>query len=322
MNNVIPGADRGVPPPSTNEALLCRNEIPVSTTAGVNVGLADVHAMPERRGVPINRVGVTNVAFPLVINQKGGGEQIVNAKLSMYGALPPEVKGTNMSRFVEVLLSNFQAKPISGDSFKGLLETLGDKLGTNDVYISASFEYFVPKKSPATDREHISCHKCRFIGQLRGGVYSFTTETDVYVASYCPCSREMCLVDAEKQIGKGAHAQRGLIQLQVQTTPAQPGMWLEDQIRICETSGSAELYPLLKRLDEKYVTIQGYDNPKYVEDIARDVMVKIKKLSDISWAHVKVRNEESIHPHDVEAVIELTKIEDSDEWVMSNRGRK
>lgn len=282
--------------------------IPMSIPTGEKTPMVDVHAVRDRRGVAINRVGVTAVKFPMVVKTKDGGEQKVHANFKMYGSLLKSVKGTNMSRFVEELIENWGTTPISGANFEELLKSLQKKLDSEDVYISAEFDYFVPKKTPATNREHLSNYKCRFIGQLLKGKFYFTTEVDVGAASYCPCSREMCLTDKEAGVGKGAHAQRSQIVLQVRTNPSRPGMWLEDLIRICETSGSAELYPLLKRPDEKFVTIQGYDNPKYVEDIARDVMVKLKKLPKVAWSRVKVRNFESIHPHDVEAIIELTRV--------------
>lgn len=294
--------------------------IPLTATIGDKSQnlLPDMHAVKDRRGIKINRVGVVNVSFPLIVKQKSGGTQQVHAKINMYSSLLKEVKGANMSRYIQELLANCQTNAISGQNFESLLKSLQVSLESNDVYISAEFDYFVPKTTPATHREHMSCHKCKFIGQILDNKFTFITETNVYVASYCPCSREMCLTDKEAGVGKGAHAQRGLISLQVKTNPVQPGMWLEDQIQLAETSGSAELYPLLKRADEKFVTIQGYDNPKYVEDIARDVMVKIKKTKNVVWARVKVRNEESIHPHDVESLIEMTK--KGETWRSTNRG--
>jgi len=296
-----------------------QDEMPMSIPPGGTELLADVHAFPERRGIRINRVGVCDVKFPLIVKEKSGGEQKVHAVFNMYGSLLKDVKGTNMSRFIEELLANWKTDPISGDSFQKLLKSLATKLNSDDVYISAEFDYFVPKRTPATNREHISSHHCKFIGQILKGKFTFTTETDVLVASYCPCSKEMCLTDKVKGVGKGAHAQRGLISLQIRTNPPQPGTWLEDQIDICEKSGSAELYPLLKRPDEKFVTIQGYDNPKYVEDIARDVMVKVKKIKEVQWARVRVKNFESIHPHNVDCTIEITK--KGGRWYAANRGK-
>jgi len=281
--------------------------------------LVDVHKYPERRGIRINRVGVSDVKFPLIVKQKIGGQQEVHAAIGMYGSLLKNVKGTNMSRFIEELLSNWKTDPISGDTFEKLLRSLARKLGSDDVYIDAEFDYFMPKSTPATKKPHITSHNCRFIGQILKSKFYFTTETNVLVASYCPCSKEMSLVDKEKNIGRGAHAQRGLVSLQVRTSPPQPGLWLEDQIDICEKAGSAELYPLLKRPDEKWVTEQGYGNPKYVEDIARDVMVKIKQMDKVQWARCRVKNFESIHPHNVQCIIEISK--KGGRWYQTNRGK-
>jgi GTP cyclohydrolase I len=292
--------------------------IPMSIPTGEKVPMVDVHAITDRRGININRVGVCDVIYPLQVRKQDGGIETVKATVKLYGSLPKHVKGTNMSRFVEAISEFSDNKPLSGDTFEGLLKLLRKKLESDDVYASAEFDYGVTKVTPATHRKHFSSHKCKFVGQMIKNQYYFTVQTDVLVASYCPCSKEMCLTDKEAGVGKGAHAQRGLISLQARTVPSQPGMWLEDMIRICETSGSAELYPLLKRPDEKFVTIQGYENPKYVEDIARDVIVKIKQQPKVQWARVKVTNFESIHPHNVEAMVEISK--KGGRWFQTNRG--
>jgi GTP cyclohydrolase I len=292
--------------------------IPMSIPTGEKTAMVDVHAVQDRRGVAINRVGVSPVKFPLIVRTQSGKKQETLGVFELYGSLPKEVKGTNMSRFVEVLLEN-RKQPLSGDNFQQLLHQLKTKLGnSNDVYISASFNYFMTKLTPATKREHIVGYPCKFIGNLIHGQYYFTVQTTVDVAAYCPCSKEMCLVDKEKDIGRGAHAQRSTIELQVRTNPPQPGLWIEDMVHMCETSGSAELYPLLKRPDEKFVTEQGYGNPKYVEDIARDVMLKVKALKEAQWARISVTNAESIHPHDVEAIVEMSK--KGGRWFSTNRG--
>lgn len=292
--------------------------IPTSIPTGEKVAMPDVHAIKDRRGVGINRVGVSDIRFPMILETKSGKKQRVLATFRMYGSLMRHVKGTNMSRFIEVLLEDFKTKPISGANFKDLLKALQRRLNSDDVYISAEFDYVVPKRTPATKRLHLTSHKCRFIGQILHSEYRFTVEASVLGAAYCPCSKEICLVDHERDIGKGAHGQRSLAILQVRTRPAQPGIWLEDMIELCEKSFSAELYPLLKRPDEKFVTEQGYDNPKYVEDIARDIIVKVKKLSTVRFARVSVTNYESIHPHDVECIIEISK--KGKKWSQTNRG--
>ncbi len=261
--------------------------------------LPDVHLTPDTRGININRVGVEGVAVPITLRRKDGTEPVKTlAKLNMFGSLDKDLKGTNMSRFAELFASDNDVV-LSGNAFPSLLERLATRLGTSDVYISASFDYWMTKTTPVSKISAPSGYSCRFIGQLISGELKFVTEVNVPVASYCPCSKEMCITDKVTGAGLGAHAQRGIVTLQVSTNPPTPGLWLEDMIRIVETSGSAELYPLLKREDEKYVTIQGYDNPKFVEDISRDVGNKVQDLPDAVWYKVRTRNLESIHPYDV-----------------------
>jgi len=280
--------------------------------------LPDVHITPDERGIEINRVGVEGVAVPIVLNRKGGGEPVKTlAKVNMFGSLEKRLKGTNMSRFAQLFVTEDNHSALSGNAFPALLEKLATSLDTKDVYISASFDYWMNKTTPVSKISAPSGYSCRFIGQLVSGKLKFITEVTVPVASYCPCSKEMCLTDKKTGVGLGAHAQRGMVTLQVRTNPPTPGLWLEDMIRIAETSGSAELYPILKREDEKYVTIAGYDNPKFVEDISRDVGNKIQLLPEAVWYKVRTRNLESIHPYDVTSYVGQSK--QGDEWVVDTR---
>ncbi len=294
------------------------DSIPMSVPTGEKVAMPDVHAVKDRRGIRINRAGVEKVKFPMTLRTQNGKKQHVTGIFKMYGSLLSHVKGANMSRFVEVLLEDFGTKPVSGDDFEKILRVLKKRLDSDDVYISAEFDYFVPKLTPATKRPHITSHRCKFIGQILKGKYHFTAEVDVIGAAYCPCSKEICLVDRERGLGKGAHGQRSLVRLQIRTNPSHPGMWLEDMIRIAESSCSVEVYPLLKRPDEKWVTERGYDNPKYVEDIARDVMIKVKEIPTAQWSRVSVTNFESIHPHNAECIVEMSK--KGKRWAQTNRG--
>ncbi len=279
--------------------------------------LPDIHAVEDTRGIEINRVGIDGVAFPLTVTRKGGGEIQTLGDFDMYGSLDGKLKGTNMSRFAELLLDHGANKPMSGYDFPKLLTSLAKRLETPDVYVKTTFKFWMTKITPVSKRESPMAYDCAFIGQLTDKKLRFVVEVNVPVATYCPCSKAMCITDEEADTGKGAHAQRGLVTLQVRTDPVSPGAWLEDLIRICETSGSAELYTLLKRPDEKYVTIQGYDNPKFVEDVARDVIRKVHKLDEAVWAKVRVRNFESIHHHNATAYVSQKKIDGV--WTSANR---
>jgi GTP cyclohydrolase I len=279
--------------------------------------LPDIHAVEDTRGLAINRVGIDGVAFPMVIKRKTGGEIQTVGTFDMYGSLDPMLKGTNMSRFAELLLDHGSSRPLSGYEFPDLLLSLAKRLEASDVYIKSTFNFWMNKTTPVSKRESPMSYECAFIGQLTDNKLRFVVEFNVPIATYCPCSKAMCVTDAAADVGKGAHAQRGLVTLQVRTDPNSPGAWLEDLIRISETSGSAELYTLLKRPDEKYVTIQGYENPKFVEDVARDVMRKIHNLPEAIWAKVRVRNFESIHHHNATAYISQKKV--AGNWTSLNR---
>ena len=280
--------------------------------------LPDIHAIEDTRGIAISRVGIDGVVFPLSIKRKdNGGEFQTLGNFDMYGSLDGKLKGTNMSRFAELLLDHGEGASLSGNDFPGLLSNLAERLETEDVYVKSTFDFWMTKVTPVSKRPSPMAYKCAFIGQHIAGKTKFVVEVNVPIATYCPCSKAMCLTDKEAGVGKGAHAQRGQATLQVLTSPVSPGAWLEDLIRICETSGSAELYTLLKRPDEKYVTIQGYENPKFVEDAARDIMGKVHDLPLAKWAKVRVRNYESIHNHNATAYVNQKKVDGK--WVSWNR---
>ena len=293
-----------------------------SPASGVLVGydkasLPDIHAVKDKRGIEINRVGIDGVAFPLTVTRKEGGEVQTLGNFDMYGSLDGTLKGTNMSRFAELLLDHGATNPLSGHDFPGLLKSLSTRLETPDVYVKATFQFWMNKITPVSKRSSPMAYECAFVGQLIENKLRFVVEVNVPIATYCPCSKAMCITDEDKGTGKGAHAQRGLVTLQVRTDPISPGAWIEDLVRICETSGSAELYTLLKRPDEKFVTIQGYDNPKFVEDVARDVIRKVHKLDEAVWAKVRVRNFESIHHHNATAYVSQKKV--NGVWTSANR---
>jgi len=262
--------------------------------------LPDVHAIEDTRGIVIQRVGIDGLHFPLTVNRKDGGTIQTLGNFAMYGSLDKTLKGTNMSRFTEHLLEEMNGS-ISGRDFPKLLTSLAGRLETQDVYVKAVFDFWMNKTTPVSKKVSPMNYECAFIGQLYNGSLKFVVEANVPVSTYCPCSKAMCMVDDEH--GKGAHAQRGIVTIQVITDPSSPGMWLEDVITIAEKSGSAEVYTLLKRPDEKYVTIQGYDNPKFVEDVARDAVAGIQTVSNAVWTKVRVRNYESIHNHNATAYV-------------------
>jgi len=277
--------------------------------------LPDVQATPDTRGIEINRVGIEGVSYPLSIQRKDNGIIQILAKFNMFGSLSKTLKGTNMSRFVELLVEQGEHVPLSGSTFPEFLKMLSKKLGAQDVHVSAEFDYWINKEAPVSKKKCPMDYSCKFIGQIYREKINFVVEVNVPITTVCPCSKEMSLFDKERGLGMGAHNQRGVITLQVITEPPSPGVWIEDLILLCESSGSAPLYSLLKRPDEKYVTEEAYNNPKFVEDVAREVAGRVHKIPGASWFKVRARNYESIHNHNATAYVCQVK---KDIWTPDN----
>lgn len=280
-----------------------------------NKNLPDVQKGAPKHLLSIDRVGVSGVDFPLTLRKRDGGEVLVDAKFNMFGSLTKDLKGTNMSRFLRNLME-WVDKPLTGNDFKQLLENMKNELESDDAYLSSSFKYYLSKIAPMSKLKMLMAYECKFVSILHNYGYKFYQEVIVPITSNCPCSKEMSLTDKKNDVGKGAHGQRGLITLQVQSP--QNLIWLEDLINICEGSGSCEVYPILKREDEKYVTEKAYANPKFVEDIAREVSKKAMNLNHIGWFRVKVENFESIHNHSATCYME--RVKKGKKWVKSYKG--
>lgn len=266
--------------------------------------LPDVQQGSSNHSLFIDRVGVSGVDFPLTLRKKDGGEVVVDSVFNIFGSLVKDVKGTNMSRMPETLME-YTDKALSGPDFESLVKKIKQNLESSDAYVSAEFKYYLNKVSPVSKLKMSKAYKCKFVGIFKSD-YKFYQEVSIPITSLCPCSKELSLVDKKKGIGKGAHNQKGIITLQVKCLPN--SIWLEDLIEIGESSGSCEIYPLLKREDEKYVTEKAYENPKFVEDIAREVAIKVMQLKGVTWFRAKVENFESIHDHSATCYIERTKM--------------
>jgi len=272
--------------------------------------LPDVQKLRDSRGIDINRVGVENILFPLYISTKEGDKVLVTATINLYGSLKHDVKGVNMSRFMEILMA-WKYKELSSISLHTMLSDLRNHLGVEDVedvYAEISFPYFITKRSPVSRKESVMDHKCSFIGRLRDK-YEFWLKVKVLTSSSCPCSREISEY--------GAHNQRSFSTVTVKPLE-EKFIWLEDLITLVENCGSCQIYSLLKRSDEKYVTEKAYENSKFCEDIARDVSVALQDLAILSSFKVKVANEESIHPHD--AVSYVSRKLENGVWVSDKQG--
>lgn len=254
--------------------------------------LKDVQNLKDTRGVDIQKVGIKNVEIPLIIQRKNESNQVVSANARMNVSLPKHYKGTHMSRFIEVL-SEWKNKNLLGVDIKGCLVAIIKKLHAQSADLEFNFKYFIDKKSPVTKISSPMGYDCSFEGTyLNFGTkdeeYTFTLGVKVPVTTLCPCSKEISEC--------GAHNQRALISVKVSYNE-ESHIWIEDLIEIIEKSGSCPVYPLLKRADEKFVTEHAYANPKFVEDVLRDVVVSLRENEVVTSFEVECEAFESIHNH-------------------------
>lgn len=256
--------------------------------------IADVQNSPDTRHIAIDQVGIKAIRHPVVVADKDGGVQHTIAMFNMYVNLPHNFKGTHMSRFVEIL--NSHEREISVKSFEAILREMAERLETNSGHIEMTFPYFVNKSAPISEVKSLLDYEVTFVGELKDGEYLFTMKVVVPVTSLCPCSKKIS--------DYGAHNQRSHVTISVRTNSF---VWIEDMIEVAEKQASCELYGLLKRPDEKYVTEKAYDNPKFVEDIVRDVADALNQDSRIDAYIVESENFESIHNHSAYALIEHDK---------------
>lgn len=249
--------------------------------------------------LPINWVGVDNVVIPIFIRQKSGGVIHTVGSFGMYTNLPADKKGTHMSRFI-IELNKYKDIPVTIQSLEELSKQIITILESDSSLVGVKFSYFIQKNSPVTNLPGLLNYECEFAVQKFSDKTNYVININTNITSLCPCS---------KAISKnGAHNQRGTasIFLNLDKIDANKPLWIEDLINISESSGSCELYSVLKREDEKFVTELAYDNPKFCEDIAREIAYKINKIKDdysISKYTIIVNNNESIHNHDAISMI-------------------
>ncbi len=264
---------------------------PAAKTKVVHV--EDVQNRADNRQIPINRVGIKDIVHPVRVRDRSSGDQHTVATLNMYVNLPHNFKGTHMSRFVELL---HQEREISVEGFQKILEEMTERLEAEAGHIEMTFPFFVMKKAPVSGVESLMDYKASLIGERRGGVTALWVKVVVPVTSLCPCSKKISQY--------GAHNQRSHVTISARL---REHMWIEELIDIAESEASCELYGILKRPDEKYVTEKAYDNPKFVEDMVRDVAVRLNGEERIAAYVVESENFESIHNHSAYALIERDK---------------
>ncbi len=271
-----------------------------STEAKVKaaVVIADVQGTPDTRNIAIDKVGIKDIRHPVRVSDRSAGEQHTIANFNMYVELPHSFKGTHMSRFVEILAS--QESEISVRSFKSILREMTERLEAEKGHIEMTFPYFVTKHAPKSGVASPMDYEVTLIGEIENKKATIQTKVVVPVTSLCPCSKSIS--------DYGAHNQRSHVTLTVKTKGF---VWIEELIDLVEEQASCELYGLLKRVDEKYVTEKAYDNPKFVEDMVRDVAAKLNEDNRITGYVIESENFESIHNHSAYAQIVRDKEADS-----------
>ena len=259
------------------------------------MAIPDVQGSADSRQLPIDKVGIKSIRHPVRVLDKNGGVQHTIAHFNMYVGLPHNFKGTHMSRFVEIL--NAGEREFSVENFEATLREMVVRLEAETGHVEMTFPYFINKAAPISGVQSLMDYEVTFVGEiLAGNVYRQTLKVVVAATSLCPCSKKIS--------ERGAHNQRSHITVTAQTNDF---VWIEEIVQMVEAQASCELYGLLKRPDEKYVTERAYDNPKFVEDIVRDVAAAMNGEPRIDAYVVEAENFESIHNHSAYALIERDK---------------
>jgi GTP cyclohydrolase I len=256
--------------------------------------IADVQQSKDTRQIAIDKVGIKDIRHPVRVRDRSGGEQHTVASFNMYVDLPKHFKGTHMSRFVNIL--NQHEREITVKSFKDMLHEVTEQLEAESGHIEMTFPYFVNKKAPVSGVESLMDYEVSFNGAKFGEDICLNIKVVVPVTSLCPCSKKIS--------DYGAHNQRSHVTVDVCTKDF---IWIEEIIDLVEKEASCELYGLLKRPDEKHVTERAYDNPKFVEDMVRDVAARLNADDRILTYIVESENFESIHNHSAYALIQKDK---------------
>lgn len=255
--------------------------------------LADIQATPDERQIPIDQVGVRRVKYPIQVRERGNGLQATVGEFSLTVDLPKEFKGTHMSRFLEVLSEH--NRDFDPDTIPVVLAHLQQKLHAETAHLEVTFTLFREKSAPVTGRKGMMGYECGFSASS-GPTAELALLLTVPVTTLCPCSKEIS--------DYGAHNQRGYVKAKVWTVAPEPTLWLEDLIEMIESAASSPLYPVLKRPDEKFVTEHAYENPRFVEDMVREVSLRFDGDSRIARYCIEVENHESIHDHNAYARVE------------------
>ncbi|NLO04874.1 MAG: GTP cyclohydrolase I FolE2 [candidate division WS1 bacterium] len=249
--------------------------------------MRDVASEADDRGITIQRVGVRDIHLPVMIREKAGGNARVVGVFEASVELPHGERGTHMSRFVEIL-SRWSKRAVALPEMREMLTEVRARFDAWAAHIRLEFTYFLPKRSPATSLPTQLDYDCWFSASCVDEEFDFLVGVDVPVITLCPCSREISRY--------GAHSQRAALRAVVRSRDEKI-IWLEDLIPLLEQQGSEQVYPMLKREDERLITERSYENPKFVEDVVRDSVIALRELPDVAWFSVECESFESIHNH-------------------------
>ena len=251
--------------------------------------LVDIQSSKDFRNISIDKVGVRGVKYPIRVLDRENEEQHTIGNFTLTVDFPHHFKGTHMSRFLEVL--NEHRREVSVRGIPKILEALKERLDAERAHVEVTFPFFISKKAPVTEKAGMMEYTCGFIAESNGGI-DFQMYLQVPVTTLCPCSKEIS--------DRGAHNQRGYVTTRVRT---KDHVWLEELIEMIEDSASCDLYPVLKRPDEKWVTEHAFDNPRFVEDMVREVATRFDEDDRIVSYEIEVENHESIHAHNAYAYL-------------------
>ena len=259
--------------------------------------MEDVQNQPDDRKIDIEKVGVKNLQYPIVVLDKKNRIQHTVGTINMYATLADHLKGTHMSRFIEVF--NQYYVDVSMHNFLDMLVKIRSTLHARKAFAEVTFPYFIEKSAPVSGEKSIMNYVCQYIGEVGEITRKFYIGIQVPIATVCPCSMDIS--------EHGAHNQRGIISVKLFF---ERFFWIEDIIGLIEAAASTELFTLLKREDEKYITEYAFDHPKFVEDMVRDVVQKLEDDGRFPWFSVEAENFESIHNHNAYAYVERGKVID------------
>jgi GTP cyclohydrolase I len=260
--------------------------------------MQDIQNHKDDRNLPIDKVGVCELRYPMIVLDRANAKQHTVGTFTLSVNLPHDFKGTHMSRFLEVL--NRHHGEITCLTLPVILEELRSRLNAESSHIEVSFTYFLERSAPVTQSKALMDYDCKFTAESTARESDFLLQVKIPVTSLCPCSKAISEY--------GAHNQRGYITIEVRTLFNPSGLpeliWIEELVEIADRSASSPVYALLKREDERHVTMQAYDNPVFVEDIVRNVALSLRTDDRITWFRVHALNHESIHNHSAFAEIQ------------------